>query len=79
MRGQSAIEYLLILSAMLFALLVVFYPLLAVPAGNSAGDVLHLSQTRTAVQTIASAITPPASIPNTAVTMAPPGKYNAMA
>ena len=56
MRGQSAIEYLLILAAMLLALTAVIYPHLIVPASNIADDTLHLSQARTAVQTIASAI-----------------------
>ena len=55
-KGQSAIEYLLILSAMLFVLTAIVYPLLIVPARDSAGDTLTLSQARAAVQTIGNAV-----------------------
>jgi len=56
MRGQSAVEYLLIFSTalMLFAAVTIFQ--IITPATNAANDTLNLSQARSAVDTIGGAI-----------------------
>lgn len=56
MRGQSAVEYLLVFSAVLIVFGVVTLGQMISPAKESARDTLRLSQARSAVDMIANAI-----------------------
>ena len=56
MRGQAAIEYLLIFSAVLVVFTAVTITQIITPASDAARDSLYLSQARTAVDAIAGAI-----------------------
>lgn len=56
MRGQAAVEYLLIFSAVLAVFTAVTITQIITPASDAARDSLYLSQARTAVDAIAGAI-----------------------
>ena len=56
MRGQAAIEYLLIFSAVLVVFTAITITQIITPASDAAKDSLYLSQARTAVDAIAGAI-----------------------
>jgi len=56
MRGQSAVEYLLIFSTMLMLFASVTMFQMITPATNAANDTLYLSQARSAVDIIGGAI-----------------------
>ena len=56
MRGQSAVEYLVIFSTVMLILGGVTIAQMVTPASRSADDALHLSQARGAVDAIAGAI-----------------------
>ena len=56
MRGQSAVEYLLVFSAVLVLFASVTMAQMITPAGEAARDALYLAQARTGVDAIAGAI-----------------------